>query len=115
MSVQKAKIMAVSGATFSEAVHDFVAQNSGKKKTASFIRNYLDGSQVVTSQDVQNSIVRLEEDNSQRISPKIRPIFEAVSDYDGIIGTLSMSISLEVIYFFSRIPCGTLFFVLIDL
>ncbi len=95
-----------SGAIFSEAIRDFLAQPT-KKKTASFIRNYLDGGQIVTSEEVQTSIIRLEKASSQRISSKLRPVFEAILDYDGVIGTLC---ALYKYLFYRLIPercCNT--------
>jgi hypothetical protein len=81
--------MAVASTAFTDAVRDFTSQST-KKKIPRFINHVFAGGQAVTAEEVQADILSLERDNSQRASRRLlRPVFEAVLDYDGVIGTLS--------------------------
>jgi hypothetical protein len=77
-----------SSSAFSRAVRQFVSQST-KRKTPSFIQHVLVDGDRVTADDVQAQMVLLEKESSQRISRKVmKPIFEALLDYDGVIDTL---------------------------
>lgn len=60
-----------------------------KKKKATFIQRYLEKEDEVKPNDVQAALLAAEKENSQRTTRRIlRPVFEALLDYDGVVGTL---------------------------
>ncbi|KAL0938498.1 uncharacterized protein CTRU02_205108 [Colletotrichum truncatum] len=74
--------------TFSRATREFISQTN-KKRLPSFIKTVIIDGKAVSADDVQKHLEILEKENSQRASRRVmRPVFQAMLDYDGVLGTL---------------------------
>ncbi|KAI3326935.1 hypothetical protein HD806DRAFT_378066 [Xylariaceae sp. AK1471] len=83
--------MAYTQSTFTRALEAFIAEPS-KKKRPSFLTDYVAGKKAVTADEVQKTMIGLEKHHSQKMSRRVlRPVFEAIIDYDGVITTLVSS------------------------
>ncbi|KAI1425070.1 hypothetical protein F5Y12DRAFT_714730 [Xylaria sp. FL1777] len=73
---------------FSEAVHKFANQHT-KKRQPGFIQDVIDSKQRITAEEVQTTMMKLEEESLHRTSSKmLRAVFDSVWDYDGVISVL---------------------------
>ncbi|EFQ26904.1 hypothetical protein CGRA01v4_07895 [Colletotrichum graminicola] len=70
---------------FSEALYELIPEHT-KKKTPQFIQKILEG-EVTNPDDVNVKLKEWQKLDSQR-AQKLKPIFHAINDYDGIIGIL---------------------------
>ncbi|EQB58542.1 hypothetical protein CGLO_01212 [Colletotrichum gloeosporioides Cg-14] len=74
---------------FSVALKEFISRpTNSKRKTPTFIQRVLDG-EWTTPHDVNEELQRLETETSQRTTRRVlRNVFNAVSNYSGVIGVL---------------------------
>ncbi|KAI1079934.1 hypothetical protein F5B20DRAFT_590137 [Whalleya microplaca] len=80
--------MADLSSSFASATKAILAERP-KKRHTKFIEEFCASPDVVTAEDVNQILAKMEQDSSQKGVKKIlRPVFEAVCDYDAIISTM---------------------------
>jgi hypothetical protein len=63
-----------------------------KKKRPSFVAECVERKAVITAEEVHEVLAKLEADSSHKAARKIlRPVFETLLVYDGVLSTLCMS------------------------
>jgi len=101
LNEKMATVKAPGNATpFALAVRAFVNEPT-KRKMPAFIEEYLKGGEKARPQDVEIRVKAVEKERS-KVGSILRQVFQAVYDYDGVLGTLGNSTQSTEIAWYTR-------------
>lgn len=82
---------------FSIAFAEFARGLKPEKKRHGFVQHILQG-KIITAEDVQADLQSLGDESAKRTSRRmIKPVFDAIADFDAVISTLGRRIVVDVV------------------